>query len=46
MWVLSDEEKKEREESLLKKLNDMTKKSKVSVDMSSQEKYIINKIYM
>jgi hypothetical protein len=43
MWVLSDEEKKEREESLLKKLNDMTKKSKVSVDMSSQEKYIINK---
>lgn len=43
MSILSDEEKKEREESLLKRLNDMTKYSKVSVDMSSQKEYIMNK---
>ena len=43
MLFLNDKEKQEREDALRKWLDGMTKKSKVSVDMTSQKEYIINK---
>lgn len=43
MWYLSDERKKEEENILRKRIDEMTTDSEITVDMSSQKEYIINK---
>lgn len=43
MWTLSDEEMKEKEDYLIRKMDLLQKRSKVSVDMSSEKEYFVNK---
>ena len=43
MWTLSDEEMKEKEDYLIRKMDLLQKRSKVSVDMSSEKEYFVKK---
>lgn len=43
MWIRDDESKKNNEKYLRERIDKMTADSKVTVDMSSQKEYIINK---
>ena len=43
MWTLSDEEMKEKEDYLIRKMDLLQKRSKVSVDMSSEKEYFLKK---
>lgn len=43
MWILSNKRMKEEEELFRKRIDEMTTDSKITVDMSSQKEYIINK---
>lgn len=43
MWTLSDERMKKSEDYLIRQMDSFQKKFKVSVDMSSEKEYFVNK---